>query len=133
MAVTYALTRTNHDSPLLDRLRNEIASEISGVAARDANTRGLELMQGLVLIAPRSDGEVVFIPPQRAVSLLQRIQKWIGGDEDLDDELLNLITVIFYHLAPIVQSVQGTHWDLIFDVLEQNLEVSWRKQRELVG
>lgn len=55
--------------------------------------------------------------------LIQRIQVWIGSDDDLVEEIHSRITELFLHLAPIVQELSGSHWDLIFDIIESNLEV----------
>ena len=46
-----------------------------------------------------------------------------GADEELDEALESEMTLVFVHLAPILQNVPGSHWDLIFDVMENNLEV----------
>lgn len=57
--------------------------------------------------------------------LIQKIQTWLAGDDDLDDEIYAGIAELFVHLAPIVQELSGGHWDLIFDIIEMNLEVSF--------
>lgn len=55
--------------------------------------------------------------------LIQAIQRWIGSDDDLEEEILASVAELFLHLAPIVQELSGSHWELIFDVVESNLEV----------
>ena len=55
---------------------------------------------------------------------MKACQQWITSDEELDEEVEFQMTTIFFHLAPILQSVPGAHWDLIFDLMENNLEVS---------
>jgi hypothetical protein len=71
---------------------------------------------------------VVFIPQQRAINVMKACQGWIVGEDEDDDgddggELESVMTIIFAALAPILQSIQGNHWDFIFDVVENNLEV----------
>jgi E3 ubiquitin-protein ligase listerin len=66
----------------------------------------------------------VYLPTPRAVNLMKACQQWITSDEDLDEEVDYQMTIIFRHLAPILQTVPGAHWDLIFDLMENSLEVS---------
>jgi len=54
---------------------------------------------------------------------MKACQQWITSDEDIDEEVESAMTLIFVHLAPILQNVPGAHWDFVFDVLENNLEV----------
>lgn len=62
--------------------------------------------------------------------LIQRIQVWLANDGDDEEEELpeminTMLAILFAHLAPIVQELSGAHWDLIFDIIELNLEVSF--------
>ena len=66
---------------------------------------------------------MVYLPTPRAVNLMKACQQWISSDEDLDEEVEYEMTSVFRHLAPILQNVPGAHWDLIFDLMESNLEV----------
>lgn len=43
--------------------------------------------------------------------------------EDVDEDVESEMTLIFFHFAPLLQNVPGAHWDLVFDVIENNLEV----------
>lgn len=58
--------------------------------------------------------------------LIQAVQKWIASDDDLPEEIHSRVAELFIHLSPIVQELSGSHWDLVFDIIESNLEVSWR-------
>lgn len=106
------------------RYQNELASTIAGIPSSAATTRGLLLLRMLLATAPALDAPVIFLPQQRTMFLIQRIQLWIGSDDDLDEEIHSGIAELFLHLSPIIQELSGSHWDLIFDILESNLEVS---------
>ena len=108
---------------MLDRYRNELAAGLLGVKPSKANTDGLWILRRLAASAPDPDSEVVFLPQPRAVNVMKALQQWITSDEDLDEEVESEMTRVFLHLAPILQNVPGAHWDLIFDVMESNLEV----------
>lgn len=101
-----------------------MASRISGISPRSANTSGLPLLRGLNCLAPPVDSGIVYLPQQRAVFLIQAVQKWMTSDEDLDESLETHITVTCYHLLPILQTVPGAHWEFMLDIFENNLEVS---------
>ena len=105
------------------RYRNEIASDILGVPASRVNVTGVILLRRLLATAPDSESDVVFLPQQRAVNVVKTCQAWISSDEDIDEEVESMMTLLFIHLAPILQNVAGNHWELIFDVVENNLEV----------
>lgn len=59
--------------------------------------------------------------------MFQAFQKWIESDDDdeiMDEELESQLATISMNCAPILQSLEGAHWDLIMDVTETNLDVS---------
>ncbi|GJE86513.1 hypothetical protein PsYK624_025930 [Phanerochaete sordida] len=124
LAIVYAVTQYAPEPPRLDRLRNELAANMLGVHAAKANTEGLWLLRRLAATAPDPESDVVYLPTNRAVNLMKPLQQWITSDEDLDEEVDYQMTTIFMHLAPILQTVPGAHWDLMFDVIENNLENS---------
>ncbi|PSR74376.1 hypothetical protein PHLCEN_2v9884 [Hermanssonia centrifuga] len=94
-----------------------------GVGPSKANTEGIWLLRRLAATAPDPESDIVYLPTPRAVNLMKACQQWITSDEDLDEEVECEMTAVFLHLAPILQNVPGSHWDLIFDVMENNLEV----------
>ncbi|KAJ3757954.1 hypothetical protein EV360DRAFT_44950 [Lentinula raphanica] len=118
----------------LDRYRNELASSLLGVPSSRATSDGLRILLTLVLgTAPDVDSEAEFLPVQRAVNVIKACQKWVEGDEGDDEEsdegtedgmeeLDSVMSLAFFHLAPILQNVPGGHWQFIFDVLENNIE-----------
>ncbi|KAG9102282.1 hypothetical protein FS749_009622 [Ceratobasidium sp. UAMH 11750] len=112
------------ESPRLDRWRNELASRPAGIPPSSANTAGIPLFRVLNSLAPPVDSGIIYLPQQRAVYLVQALQKWMTSDEDLDESLEAYVTVTLYDLLPILQTVPGAHWEFAFDILENNLGVS---------
>ncbi|KAH7332749.1 hypothetical protein B0J17DRAFT_677411 [Rhizoctonia solani] len=111
------------ESPRLDRWRNDIASRIPGVSMNNINQAGLPLLRALSCLAPPLDSGIIFMPQQRAVYLVQALQKWMSSDEELDTSMEALLTTLLVHLLPILQTVPGAHWEFILDILETNLSV----------
>ncbi|KAF9003444.1 hypothetical protein BDQ17DRAFT_1425395 [Cyathus striatus] len=124
MTIINAVVGTEINTPRLDRYRNELAAGLLGIPASRANKDGLRTLRELVATAPRSESEVVFLPQVRAVNTIKACQEWVSSDEDIDEELESVMTLVFVHLVPILQNVPGAHWDFIFDLLESNLEGS---------
>lgn len=120
------MTQYAPEPPRLDRLRNELAAGLMGVPPAKANSEGLWLLRRLAAVAPDPESDIVYLPTPRAVNLVKACQQWIASDEDLNEEVEYQMTTIFIHLAPILQTVPGAHWDLVFDVMENNLEVNFR-------
>jgi len=56
--------------------------------------------------------------------LVQAIQKWVGSDEGLPEEANAGMVELLSHLVAIIQDLSGSHWDLVFDLIETNLDVS---------
>ncbi|KAE8225708.1 hypothetical protein CF319_g1581 [Tilletia indica] len=111
-------------SPLYERLCNEAAARLTGVPASKANTEGIALLRMANAIAPPTTSENAFIPQQRAIFLLQSLQKWIASDENLEEQINTLLASLFIHLAPIVQGMSGSHLDFFFDIIETNLDMA---------
>lgn len=112
------------DPPSLDLYRTSLAALLTGIPASKANTDGVLALRKLAASAPGADSDVVFLTQQRAVNVVKTCQQWIlADDEDIDEEVESAMTLIFSHLAPILQNVPGGHWGFIFDVIESNLEV----------
>lgn len=123
LAIALAVTRHAPETPRLDRYRNELAAGLLGVPPRKANTEGLWMLRRLAAVAPDPESDIVFLPTPRAVNVMKACQQWVTSDEDIDEEVESGMTLVFLHLAPILQNVPGAHWEFMFDVMENNLEV----------
>ena len=123
MAVALSVAGSGSEPPRLDRYRNELAANSIGVPPSKINTEGLWILRRLVVTAPDPDSDIVFIPQTRAVNFMKACQHWVTSDEDIEEEVESRLTLLFFHLAPILQHVPGSHWDFVFDVIENNLEV----------
>ncbi|KIM32748.1 hypothetical protein M408DRAFT_186029 [Serendipita vermifera MAFF 305830] len=124
LAIVSSIVGTGVESPLLTRLRNEAASDLAVIPAAKANTEGSSQLQLLLVLAPPLDSDTTFIPAQRAVMTIQNIEKWISSDEDIEPVIESRTIALLCHLAPILQSVVGRHWDFAFDLIENTLENS---------
>ncbi|KAI6158556.1 hypothetical protein EDD17DRAFT_1622088 [Pisolithus thermaeus] len=124
IAILASITEYAPEPLKLDRYRNELAATLLGVKPEDAETTGLKYLRLLSASAPDSNSEVVFLPQHRAVNVMRACQTWIAeGDEDASEELESAMTLIFRHIAPILENVPGSHWEFIWDVIENNLEI----------
>ena len=123
LAIISSVAQFAPEPPRLDRYRNELAANLLGIPPAKADSEGLLILQQLSAIAPNPDTDIVFFSQQRAVNVVKTCQQWITSDEDIGEPVESAMTAIFVHLAPILQNVPGSHWDLIFDVVENNLEV----------
>ncbi|KAG5641970.1 hypothetical protein DXG03_003844 [Asterophora parasitica] len=123
IALIFAVTNFAPEPPRLERLRNELAANLLGIPPSKANTQGLLALRKLAVSAPNLDSDVVFLPQPRAVNITKACQQWITSDEDIGEDVESAITLVFHHIAPILQDLSGAHWDLMFDVMENNLEV----------
>ncbi|KAI5996508.1 hypothetical protein F5J12DRAFT_785457 [Pisolithus orientalis] len=124
IAILVSITVYAPEPPKLDRYRNELAATLLGVKPEDAETTGLKYLRLLSASAPDPNSAVVFLPQHRAVNVMRACQTWIAeGDEDASEELESVMTLVFRHVAPILENVPGSHWEFIWDVVESNLEV----------
>lgn len=115
------------DTPQFETAQNRLADSLTGIPASKATDKGLWALRLLTASAPSPDAASVFIPERRALFVLRHVESWLASDDldDLSDELQLRLIEMFSVIAPIVQSVMGAHWEMIFDLLENNLsEVS---------
>ena len=116
-----AIKRVMPDIPRLDRYRNELAADLPTLPISQA----LLCLTRLCASAPDEDSDILFLPQQRAVNVMKGCQRWITADDDDEEDEVELepaMTLLFLHLAPILQSVPGSHWDFMFDVIENSLD-----------
>lgn len=103
------------------RWRNELAADLSSVPSARANTDGVRYLRMLQCAAPPHETGEPLIPTQRAIFVLQTLQRWVTSDDDLDETVFGLLATLFTHVAPVVQSVAGRHLDMMLDVVEENI------------
>ena len=117
-------------SPRLDRVRNDIASRLTAIPVAKASSSGLRLLSNLLASSPSMDSEDAFLPEQRSIFVMQHLTQWLTSDDeavdDLPEEVEARICLLFAELAPIVQARPGAHWNSIFDMIANNLEVCAR-------
>ncbi|KIK99666.1 hypothetical protein PAXRUDRAFT_822522 [Paxillus rubicundulus Ve08.2h10] len=129
------------EPPKLDRYRNELAASLLGVRPSAVPTTGLTTLRLLAAAAPDPDSDVVFLPQQRAVNVMKACQTWVaaeddeeaGDEEGVNEHVESAMTLVFFHLAPILQNVSGSHWEFIWDVVENNLENCFLEDSETLA
>lgn len=112
-------------SPVLQRVQLQLASDLSGVKATDANVKGEPLLRLLMSVAPSASSSTELLPQQRAVFLVKSLQSWLLDDlaDDLNDAVLDQLVRLLAALAPSLQDIEGSHWDFSLDIVETILEV----------
>lgn len=131
-SIISAIVASGLDSPLLQRMRNEVASDATGVRSAQINEDGLRLLRLLLLLAPSQDSDITFLPSQRAINVVQAVERWIASDEEVEPSIESSMIALFSHFAPILQSISGRHWEFAFDLVENTLEVNWNRSRWLL-
>ena len=103
-----------------------------GVYPSAASTTGLVNLQLLAATALDPNTDVSFLPQQCTMNVMKACQAWITVDKDdkddrggVDENVESAMTLVFVHLTPILQNVPESHWDFIWDVMENNLEVHY--------
>lgn len=126
-AILQCVTRLLQQSPRLDRCRNEFASRLTAVPITKAATEGLRLLQLLASTAPTDDSEDAFLPEQRTIFVMQHLNGWLTSTDDAADDLPEeveaRVCLLYSELCPILQSRPGAHWNSVFDMISNNLEV----------
>ena len=134
-AVLHAVVPLLQRSPRLDRVRNDIASRLTAVPIAKAGSEGLRLLRNLLATAPSADSEDVFLPEQRTIFVMQHLTSWLTSTEeaadDLPEEVEARVCLLFAEFLPIVQGRPGAHWNSVFDMITNNLEVSHGYAREI--
>ncbi|BGP46344.1 hypothetical protein JCM10450v2_002186 [Rhodotorula kratochvilovae] len=123
-AILYAIKPVLLETPRFERFQNELAASLAGVKPHEIETKAAPLLRQLLAVAPALDAPVIFLPQQRSVFLLQAVQRWLSSDERIPPEAHAPLVEVLAHLAPIVQDLSGSHWDLMFDLVEGNLDAA---------
>ncbi|KAJ9093121.1 hypothetical protein QFC19_008464 [Naganishia cerealis] len=111
LAIITAANKNLERSPRLDRLRNEMASQLTAVKLQNATTEGLRILRLLNAITPPEQSEDIFLPQQRTIFLMQHLNGWLLSEDeaadDITEEIEARIALLYSALAPIVQDVPG--------------------------
>ncbi|KAG0141417.1 hypothetical protein CROQUDRAFT_292850 [Cronartium quercuum f. sp. fusiforme G11] len=133
LAIIYSIKPYLLSSSSFQQYQNICAGKLTDVPASQANTSGLRLVKVLCALAPPQDSPQIFLPQQRCIFLLQTLAGWLKDTEEIAFELNARMLELFVSLAPIVQTVQGSHWNFILDVVAINLEEgSWDDEQSLI-
>ncbi|GAA5992433.1 hypothetical protein JCM10908_000814 [Rhodotorula pacifica] len=131
-AILFAIKPLLLETPRFERYQNELAANLAGVTPSTLDVKGVPALRQLLAAAPPVDAPVIFLPQQRSMFLIQSVTRWIASDEPIPDEMNAGIVELFCHLAPIVQDLSGGHWDLMFDLIESNLDAAdWEEAATL--
>ncbi|GAA5944519.1 ubiquitin-protein ligase RKR1 [Sporobolomyces koalae] len=131
-AILLAIKPVLLETPRFERYQNELAASLAGVPASKLDTTGLPLLQLLLATAPPSDAPIIFLPQQRTMFLIQAIQRWVGSDDGVPEEANAAVIELLSHLVAIIQDLSGSHWDLVFDLIESNLDgAEWEEPSAL--
>jgi hypothetical protein len=116
------------DSERYQKEQNRLASYLTTIKPTQAGKEGIPAVRRLLASAPPADAPSVFLPQQRAIFVLRHVASWLTSDaaDDFDESIEVYVTQLYTALAPVVQDVSGSHWDEIFDLIENGLEVSKR-------
>ncbi|KDN47536.1 hypothetical protein K437DRAFT_93361 [Tilletiaria anomala UBC 951] len=129
-AIVIAVKSEVEASQAYNRACNEAAARLTGTPPSKAGTEGLALLRHISALAPSSDSVTAFIPQQRAIFVLQNVQKWLASDEEIPEEINTRLAELATNLLPIVQDIAGSHFDLFLELVESNLEVSSLSEKE---
>ncbi|GAA6034281.1 hypothetical protein JCM8097_003822 [Rhodosporidiobolus ruineniae] len=131
-AILLAIKPVLLETPRFTRYQNELAASLAGVRPEQLDIKALPLLAQLLASAPPLDAPIIFLPQQRTVFLVQAIQRWISSDEPLPEGLETGVVELFGQLAPIIQDLSGSHWELMFDLIESSLEgADWEEPSTL--
>ncbi|GAA5851231.1 hypothetical protein JCM9279_007491 [Rhodotorula babjevae] len=123
-AILYAIKPVLLETPRFERYQNELAAALAGIKPHEIEAKAAPLLRQLLAVAPALDAPVIFLPQQRSVFLLQSIGRWLSSDERIPTEAQASLVEVLAHLAPIVQDLSGSHWDLMFDLVEATLDAA---------
>lgn len=117
-AILTGLAESLEHSKDADRLRNELASDLTGVPAAKAGEEGLRKLIYLNAVLPNPGDEAAPLPTQRAIFLVKHLLAWFEDEEFAADPNLAVITEtakVFASVLPAVKELYGEHWQTLCD------------------
>jgi hypothetical protein len=126
LAVVWAIKPLLLDSPDFHRYQSQVASDLSDIKAPNVAVQGVFLLRLFASLAPTIDSEQEILPINRAVFLVQSLQKWITNDDtSFDEDHYALLIDVFTALLPTLQNTLSTMWYTMFDLAEASIDVSY--------
>jgi hypothetical protein len=108
----------------LQLYRNQLATDIRllGRSPTKVNTQGLLMLRKLAASAPSIESNVIFLSKEHSYSIVEGCCRWI---QCMEEELRSAMTLVLFYLVPPIYTDWWAekYWDLIFEVLQKNLEV----------
>lgn len=117
-AILTGLAESLEHSKDADRLRNELASDLTGVPAAKAGEEGLRKLIYLNAVLPKPGEEAAPLPSQRAIFLVKHLLAWFEDEEFAADPNLAVIAEtakVFASVLPAVKELYGGHWQTLCD------------------
>lgn len=117
-AILTGLAESLEHSKDADRLRNELASDLTGVPAAKAGEEGLRKLIYLNAVLPKPGEEAAPLPSQRAIFLLKHLLAWFEDEEFAVDPNMAVIAEaakVFASVLPAVKELYGEHWQALCD------------------
>lgn len=117
-AILTGLAESLEHSKNADRLRNELASDLTGVPAAKAGEEGLRKLIYLNAVLPKPGEEAAPLPSQRAIFLVKHLLTWFEDEEFAVDPNLAVIAEtakVFASVLPAVKELYGGHWQTLCD------------------
>lgn len=117
-AILTGLAESLEHSGDADRLRNELASDLTGVPVANAGEEGLRKLIYLNAVLPKPGEEVAPLPPQRAIFLVKHLLAWFEDEEftmDPNPAVIAEAAKVFACVLPAVKGLYGEHWQTLCD------------------
>ncbi len=126
VAIILAIKPIMQDSRSFSTAQNRLASALTTIPTRQISKAGIAHIRLLNATAPPQDAASLFIPQQRAIFVLKHVSGWLvdEDDEGMSEDVEWRVLELYSYLGAVVQDLQGSHWDSIFDLVENGLEVS---------
>lgn len=117
-AILTGLSGSLEHSRDADRLRNELASDLTGVPASKAGGEGLRKLIFLNAVLPKPGEDTTPLPPQRTIFLIKHLLSWFEDEAFASDPNLAVITEaakVFASILPAINALYGEHWQSLCD------------------
>lgn len=117
-AILAGLAETLEHNKDADRLRNELASDLTGMSVTKAGEEGLRKLIYLNAVLPNPGEEAAPLPSQRAIFLLKHLLAWFEDEEFAVDPNMAVISEaakVFTSVLPAVKELYGGHWQALCD------------------